>query len=140
MDDAVPIRWKLRAIAAAAVIPPLLELVSLTRFEHFMAAAPASASSAAPDDARCARWVDDALTGMRGPWARTCLRRAAVLFYLLRAAGRRVELCIGVRRDDDGTVLAHAWLLHDGKVYLEPEATRDIVPQYNVIARLPRSA
>ncbi len=91
----------------------------------------------APRDADAAWWVDRALGRLPPPWNGTCLRRAAVLYYLLRAAGRAVEICIGVRRDENGTLLAHAWLLLDGTLYLEPVTTQDEVSQFTLIARFP---
>lgn len=53
------------------------------------------------------------------PFGDTCLRRALVL-------GRRIRrlqptLVIGVRRDEDGAVAAHAWLVVDGAT-LDPAA------------------
>ncbi|MEP6491708.1 MAG: lasso peptide biosynthesis B2 protein [bacterium] len=139
-DTSIPLGWRLRACAATAIIPPLLELVSLTRFDRLVLTADRSRISNAPDDFTSARWVDNALTGLRGPWVRTCLRRSAVLYYLLRAAGRSVDLCIGVRRDEAGRLVAHAWLLRGDVPYLEPEATRSVVEHYDVIARFPRAA
>jgi hypothetical protein len=55
-------------------------------------------------------------------WRHTCLKRAAVLYYVLRRAGRPVELWIGVRRDgaQPAGVGAHAWLMRNGAPYLEP--------------------
>lgn len=94
--------------------------------------------ASSPPDVIAAQWVDVALSRLPRPWTRTCLRRAAVLYYLMRAAGRRVDLCIGVRRDEHGALLAHAWLLRDEEVYLEPEATRTQVAGYSLIARFPQ--
>jgi hypothetical protein len=62
------------------------------------------------------------------------------LYYLLRRGGRNVALCIGVRRDEQGELKAHAWLLHEGMPYLEPMITRDEVSSYGTIARFPSLA
>lgn len=136
LSDTIPVGWRLRAIVAAAIVPPLLEVVSFARLERALAFA-ARSRMRAPRDADAAWWVDRALGRLPSPWRGTCLRRAAVLYYLLRAAGRAVEICIGVRRDDNGVLLAHAWLLLDGALYLEPVTTQDEVSQFTLIARFP---
>ena len=87
------------------------------------------------DDAALARWVDRVLHALRGPWHHTCLRRATVLYGLLRRAGRPVELVIGVRRDAAGRVAAHAWLERDAAPYLEADPA--IPARHTVLARFP---
>jgi hypothetical protein len=139
LSAAIPFGWRVRAIAAAAFIPPLLELLSLTRLERVLAFSARPRMTNVPDDHIAAQWVDDTLARLPRPWTRTCLRRAAVLYYLERAAGRIVDLCIGVRRDEHGVLLAHAWLLRDGELYLEPDSTSTQIPRYSLIARFPQS-
>jgi hypothetical protein len=139
LSATIPLGWRLRAIAAAALVPPLLELLSLTRLERLLAFSARARMTHVPDDHIAAQWVDGTLARLPRPWTRTCLRRAAVLYYLSRAAGRAVDLCIGVRRDEHGVLLAHAWLLRDGELYLEPESTSGLVAGYSLIARFPRS-
>lgn len=68
-----------------------------------------------------AAYVSQVLRRLPPPWRYTCLHRSLVLFHLLRRAGRPVGLHIGVRKND-GTLQAHAWLVHDGAPYLEPDA------------------
>ncbi len=140
LSAVIPFGWRIRALIATAVVPPLLEFVSFARIERMLAAAARRASTRAPDDVVAARWVDAQLRRLPYPWALTCLRRAAVLYYLLRANGRPVELCIGVRRDEHGKVLAHAWLLNDGAIYLEPPVTKPQIPQFQLIAQFPQRA
>ncbi len=60
----------------------------------------------------------------RGPFPDTCLRRALVLGWVLRA--RRPRLLVGVRRED-GRLLAHAWVVVDG-VDLDPMSSRAYTP------------
>ena len=62
-------------------------------------------------------------------------KRAAVLYALFRRSGMQVELWIGVRRDSDGALAAHAWLVRDGAPYLE--ALEGSLPTFQVIARFP---
>jgi hypothetical protein len=136
-NDLIPLGWRVRAVAAVSFIPPLLEVVSLPRFDSILTSASRRQMRSVPDDVVAARWVDAALLGLPGPWSRTCLRRAAVLYYLMRSSGRVPALCIGVRRDEPDALRSHAWVELDGEVYLEPESTRDMIPGYKVIARLP---
>lgn len=75
--------------------------------------------------------VDELLAWLPRPWRKTCLTRSVVLFHLLRRSGVPVELCIGVKREQDG-MAAHAWLVREGAPYLELET-----PSYEVIAKFP---
>ena len=140
LSAAIPIGWRLRAIVAAAIIPPLLEIVSFARLERFLRSLARVQARSAPDDVTASRWVDEFLSRLGGPWGRTCLRRAAILYYMLRSTGRMVSLCIGVRRDEHGELLAHAWLLRDGAIYVEPTGTSEIVSAYTLIAQFPAGA
>lgn len=112
--------WQARAVTAALVLPPLLSVISFARLVGRLARAAPAGPAPAPDDASLAWWVDSLLHRLPRPWTYSCLKRAVVLFYLLRRAGRPVTLCIGVRRDADGAFAAHAWLTRDGVPYLEP--------------------
>jgi hypothetical protein len=48
----------------------------------------------------------------------TCLTRSVVAQALLRRHGHAPRLYIGVRKDTDGTLKAHAWLENQGTVVL----------------------
>lgn len=135
----MPLGWRVRALAAAAVVPALLAVVSFPRLERFLTAAARMRRGSAPDDQFAADWVDDTLGKLPGPWQRNCLRRASVLYYLLQSSGRAVELCIGVRKDERGVLLAHAWLVRDGAIYLEPTRNRDVAWDFREIARFPHA-
>lgn len=87
------------------------------------------------DDAALAEWVSRVLYRLPRPWNHTCLKRATVLYYLLRRANRPVELLIGVKHDEKGAVTAHAWLVREGTPYLENDPTHP--DRFNVIARFP---
>ncbi len=138
LSDGVPFAWRLRAIGAVVAVPPLLEVVSFARIERMLTAVARAGKAPAPDDAVAAAWVDAVLHRLRGPWAHSCLRRASILYYLLRSTGRVVDLCIGVRRDEHGELRAHAWLVRDGEVYLERGRSRDPVAQFTLIAQFPQ--
>ncbi len=130
-----PLAWRLRAALGMAVIPPLVSMMSFSRLGvRLDRPAGAAVEPAVFDDEALAAWVDGTMRRLPGPWRHTCLKRSAVLYYLLRRAGRPVELCIGVRRDSDGNLTAHAWLTREGQAYLEHTSESML---HRVIARLP---
>ena len=133
----VPLGWRVRAALATAIVPPAISLVSFTRVAAVLGRmhAGADARDDAPDDAALAAWVDRLLRRLPGLWRHTCLRRSAVLFYLFRRAGRPTELRIGVRKDGNGELAAHAWLVRDGRPYLEADPEHPAA--FSEIARFP---
>lgn len=133
----LPLGWRLRAGAAALVIPPLVHLVPLHRLAPRLGGSRRTPGGG-PSDARAAAWIDALLERMPGPWRHTCLKRSAVLYHLLRQTGEPVELWIGVRRGDAGALAAHAWLVREGAPYLE--RGDEEIPQFAVIARFPEGA
>ena len=59
-------------------------------------------------------------------WNGTCLKRSLILFYFLRKLGMNISICFGTRyniilpEDSSGKNLeGHAWLMHNGKIFLE---------------------
>jgi hypothetical protein len=54
------------------------------------------------------------IAGRHGPVRATCLRQALVLHGWLRRRGLNPQIVIGVRRDGDAPVDAHAWVELDG--------------------------
>ncbi len=59
----------------------------------------------------------------------TCLKRSLVLYQLLRKSGIDVHVCFGVRYNDKlpgretrKKLEGHAWLLHNGEIFLEKNA------------------
>jgi len=127
-----------RALAACAVLPPVVSLVSFARISALAGRRPARFNSVAPDDAALSAYVGQVLRRLPPPWRYTCLRRSVVLYHLLRRAGREVSLNIGVRKSGDGALQAHAWLVRDGAPYLEPD--RDEHRAFSVIATFPETA
>ena len=128
--------WRIRATLAALVLPPLVHVVPLDRIARLMTRGPMrSPPDDAVDDRALAEWVDRVLNRLPPPWRRTCLKRALVLHYLVRCAGRRTELQIGVRRDEHDALAAHAWLVRDDLPYLEPGA--DHAASYQVLTAFP---
>ncbi len=132
--SALPVRWRIRASIACAVLPPLLNVVSLPALTRWLTRS-AGPRSPVPgvDEHRLGDWVDRVLTRMPKPWNRTCLKRALVLYYLLHRAGRAAELRIGVRRSQEHALEAHAWLERNGIPILEGGG--DHVGTYQVLSR-----
>jgi hypothetical protein len=128
----------MRALAACAVLPPLLLVVSLERIAAAAGRGPTrTPRGAAPDDEVLAAYVGRVLRRLPPPWRHTCLRRGIVLYHLLRRAGRPVALQIGVRRTAEGALAAHAWLVKDGRPYLEPGQDQSV--SYAPIAAFPEA-
>ena len=129
-------RWRIRATLAALALPPLVHLVQLDRIASWIAR---SHMPPFPDDAvddpALANWVDRILRKLPPPWRHTCLKRAVVLHYLVRRAGRPAELRIGVRRDERAALAAHAWLVREGTPYLEAGA--DHIDSYQPLTAFP---
>jgi hypothetical protein len=48
----------------------------------------------------------------------SCLTQALAMEVLMRRAGFRPRLQIGLMRDPDGTVRAHAWIENEGRVVI----------------------
>lgn len=131
--------WRLRATVAAMVLPPLIHLVSLETLHRWIGRRRSSSPpDLSVDDPALSEWVDRVLVRLPPPWKKTCLRRAIVLHYLLRRAGRPAALMIGVRRDAANQLAAHAWLERGGVPYLEPGTDR--VSDYQVLTAFPAGA
>ena len=137
MSGRLPIGWRLRATAAVLVVPPLLHLISFSRLASWLGGPSPGRPDEGLDDLTLARWVDRLLRNLPGPWHRTCLKRAAVLYHVLRRAGRPVELWIGVHKTGPAPLGAHAWLVREGAPYLETHAEHAL--QQTVIARFPET-
>ncbi len=118
----------------------MLEWVSFARMERLLDGLGHALPAARVDHRAAARWVDALLLRLPPPWRFTCLRRATVLYHLLRSAGAPMTLCIGVRREADGSLHAHAWLLTDGALSLEPARIAERVSMFTEIARFPTPA
>ena len=113
------LRTKLEIVTACVAVPCALELFSADRSIAWLASVPRGGERVAP--AQLAFHVDRMLHHGKWIWRSSCLRRAAVLAYLLRRAGHDASVVIGVRRSAAGSLEAHAWLACDGREpFLEP--------------------
>jgi hypothetical protein len=129
--------WRVRAGLTALVIPVLLLFVPLNRLTKWLGR-PFGYAKTSPPDRLVADWIDNLLVRLPWPWRHTCLRRCAVLYHLLRRAGRPVDLCIGVKRNDVGELAAHAWLTLDGALHVE--GGKEVESEFSLIARFPETA
>jgi hypothetical protein len=115
----VRLRTKLEIVTACAAVPCALELFSADRSFDWLRRVPAGGEAVSPT--LLAFHVDRILHRGRWIWRHSCLRRAAVLAFLLRRSGHDARVVIGVRRSDGGELEAHAWLACDGREpFLEP--------------------
>lgn len=135
MSSSLPLTFKVRASISAVVIPPLLSMVPFGRLCAWLERSAPPAVMSAIDPAALAAWVDRLLYALPGPWRHTCLKRSVILYHLLRRDGIPVELCIGVRREPDRPLTAHAWLIRAGAPYLERESSPSTT--HTMIARFP---
>jgi hypothetical protein len=115
-------------------LPPLVHVAPVDRINRWITGGANRPDDDRVDDRALADWVDRVLTRLPPPWKRTCLKRALVMHYLIHCAGRESDLRIGVRRDDTGALVAHAWLTRRGVAYLEPLANN--VATYSVVTTL----
>jgi hypothetical protein len=118
-------RWLVLALFAMPFVSAGCSILGFRRLHAVMARWPRprralvlSEDAAASCAQRAAKVV--AIAALRGPVRATCLRRALVLWWLLRRYGIETELKVGVNRDG-GTLHAHAWLEHLGKPLNEAE-------------------
>lgn len=68
----------------------------------------------APLDLALVEWAMTAVSG-RAPWRADCLVQAMAARAWLAAHGVPSHLRLGVAKDERGDLIAHAWLIHDGK-------------------------
>ncbi|MCC6242674.1 MAG: lasso peptide biosynthesis B2 protein [Gemmatimonadaceae bacterium] len=121
MSERLPVRWSVRLALLIAIVPPLLHVVPVDKLATWLGRSRGK-REAPPISALVAR-VDYWLRRLPWPWRSTCLKRAAVLYGLLRPAGEDVQLHIGVRRLPGKEFQAHAWLMRDGAPFVEPAGT-----------------
>jgi hypothetical protein len=115
----VRLRTKLEIVSACVAVPCALEMFSAKRSFAWLSRVSAAGESVAPS--LLAFHVDRILRRAPWIWHHSCLRRAAVLAFLLRRGGRDARVVIGVRRSGAGALEAHAWLACDGsEPFLEP--------------------
>lgn len=102
-------------------MPALLHIVAINKLAARLGRRNSSYIDPPIDD--LAGEVDAWQRRLPWPWRFTCLKRATILYALLKRSGVDVQLHIGVRREPDRTIAAHAWLMRNGRPYLEPSGS-----------------
>lgn len=124
--------WRL-----VVAVPPLLHVMPTHRLIRRLTGR--RNAYAAPPIETIAAELDALLYRLPWPWKWTCLKRATILFALLRRSGdESVQLHIGVKREADKTFAAHAWLMRNNTPFLEPAAS--MFDTFQVITIFPESA
>jgi hypothetical protein len=105
-------------MASLAVVHGSLALTGYVRTRRWVERLTAGGTSraATSDDLQAARRLARLaeIAGRRGAVQATCLRQALVLHGWLRRRGLKPEIVIGVRRDGDAPLDAHAWVELEG--------------------------
>lgn len=114
--------WAALAVAGGTVVATaaLLRVLPFRRVRRLMAGeVPDRERPSLPsDEERRLLWAVTAVSRRLLP-NRPCLPQALAAQFLLRRRGARpAHLRIGVARNDDGSIEAHAWLERDGRVLL----------------------
>lgn len=134
--SALALHWRARVIGLVLVVPPLVHLAPLHRLTAVLGAR--RPGRVPPPVEPLVREVEFWLGRLPWPWRSTCLKRATILYALLRPAGEPVELHVGVKRTREGAFTAHAWLVRGGAPYLEP--VTETPETFRVIATFPSEA
>lgn len=113
----VPERRALRGAAWALLwIGPGMRLLGYRRLRAWLGRRPPVAGGGG-EPAGAARLAEHvAAAASRMPYRVTCLPRALTLWWLLRRRGFDPELRLGVRRQEEEGMEAHAWVTLDGTV------------------------
>ncbi len=132
-------------IRALVALPPVavgLRLAGWARLRLAMARlSPRKAARAGFDTASYARdaaYVTNLLGGQR-PLSATCLRRSAVLWWLLRREGLDAQVVLGARKEG-GRFEAHAWVEAGGAVLNDRPDVRQHYAVFEEGAQLPSAA
>ena len=111
------------------LVSVLARLTSLPRAHQIVSRTvqPHSAVDRAETAAHLARTLDSLLGLDLFVFRRSCWKRAMVLHRFLALNGIESRINFGLQKRDDGTVLGHAWLEHQGQPLLEDDAGTYIV-------------
>jgi hypothetical protein len=115
----------LRAVAWLAAVRLMLSALPFQRVRDWTARA-SGARRPPAHSAEKVRWA--VLVASRWLPGTRCLPRALVLEALLRQTGLSCDLRIGVAKDADGALVAHAWVDHEGAPFLPDEDLSSYAP------------
>lgn len=102
----------LRTLLLVAAIRVALWVLPFQRLQRVIGASISweSLSLSVPDDMPVERLVWSVRAASRCIPAASCLTQSLALHYLLTRAGHRPEICIGVIKDTEAGIDAHAWV------------------------------
>jgi len=123
----------LRVLTFAAALPYFLRL-RISTVARLLE--PGTNPSAVPEEKvrRIISYVEIAIRSGKPLVRSGCLTRGLTRYYFLRRAGLDVTLCFGMGRHDTD-VLAHCWLVRNGKPFLEVEDPRPLYVEMYRISR-----
>jgi hypothetical protein len=78
----------------------------------------------------CVAWAVQTAAA-NAPWRDCCLTQAIVAKVMLRRRTLRSMLYLGVKREKDGKLRAHAWLTAGGRLVVGTEG----MPEFSVVAK-----
>ncbi len=112
-------RLLIAAAARLVIARMLLSTIGVSRTRRWLA----NNSESHIDGASAARIAQSVLRiAPHLPLRTNCLDRAVALWWLLSSRGLAADLRLGVRKKDDASLGAHAWVEHEGIVLLDDEA------------------
>lgn len=126
----------LHAAALLCLAAAGLQLTSLRRVQRWLEpSAKTPRNDLAPLDAiararSTARIVD--VASRRNLFGANCLARSLVLRRMLLCQGLQADLRVGVRKTDDGSLDAHAWVEYAGQPLID---AADVYQNYQAFAR-----
>ncbi|MFT3926106.1 MAG: lasso peptide biosynthesis B2 protein [Myxococcales bacterium] len=131
-------REQLLVVEAAAHLVAAKAMLKLLPFEHWrsqLAREPVQGSAVLPSAPRLSElaWAVNGV-GARFPERLNCLPRALATRWMMQRRGWSSSLEIGVARDAQGNLEAHAWIEHEGQVVI------GLVPNLERFQKLPEVA
>lgn len=133
-DAALSARMSLWVI----LVSLLARLLPLPRVQQLISTRlrPVSAADRPPTPEQLARTIDRLLRLDLFVFRRSCWKRALVLHRFLAFQGIESRIMFGVQKQATGPIQGHAWLEHQGRPLLEPDADPGA---YIVTFSLPRT-
>ena len=121
----------LRIFLLVTILPPLLKMFPVPQLMKMLTPKDLKTCKNMNQDqyiGKVTRFTDYLLGLNFWMYKTTCLKRSLVLYHFLRKSGINVQICFGVRYNEQSLLgearkklEGHAWLLHDGKVVLEKD-------------------
>ena len=127
------------------ILPPLVKLLSVPRLMKVLTPRDLKVyKNLDPETAKekVVKFTDYVLGRNFWIYKTKCLKRSLVLYHFLRKLGIDVQICFGVRYNEDipdreveKKLEGHAWLLYNGNIFLERNI--EVTKTYKVTYRFP---